>query len=205
MVCARRMLRVVPLCLAGLMIALAGYVGFNGYVVWSESHVDEMEPAQAIVVLGAAEYNGRPSPVLEARLAHAYYLWTQGMAPYIITTGGKEPGDTYTEAGVGRAYLERRGVPESRLLEEDRGRTTYESIRNVAALARPRGIKTLLLVSDPLDSARIQQIAFGFGFTQAATSPDSYLELPWSSRAKLYELIEQALALSAYRVGLDRS
>lgn len=199
------MLRVVSLCLAGLMVVLAGYVAFNGYVVWSGSHVDEMEPAQAIVVLGAAQYDGRPSPVLRARLAHAYYLWSQGMAPCIITTGGKEPGDAYTEAGVGRAYLESRGVPSRELLEEDSGRTTYESIRNVAALARPRGIRTLLLVSDPLDSARVQQIALGFGFAQAATSPDSYLQLPWSSRAKLYELIEQALALSAYRVGLDRS
>ena len=93
-----------------------------------QSDVDEAKPADVIVVLGAAEYRGRPSPVLEARLNHALYLYLQGMAPYILTTGGAGGDPDYTEGEVGRSYLSRRGIPSEAILIEPEGESTAESV-----------------------------------------------------------------------------
>lgn len=185
-------------------MATVGFPAWTAYQVWAQSHHDEMHPADAIVVLGAAQYDGHPSPVLQARLEHAFYLWSHGMAPVIITTGGREPGDSYTEAGVGHDYLRARGVPESRLLDEDRGRTTFTSLHNVKVVATPLHIRSVLLVSDPLHSARIKRMALDLGFSSAYTSPASYLDLNRSSDTKIQELAKETAALILYDVGLDR-
>src|SRR5438128_12420632 len=92
-----------------------------------QSTVDEVRPADVIVVLGAAEYRGRPSPVLEARLNHALFLYRQKLAPRILTTGGAGGDPTFTEGGVGRAYLTKRGIPSESVLVEDEGSSTVES------------------------------------------------------------------------------
>ncbi|MGH7866324.1 MAG: YdcF family protein, partial [Candidatus Dormibacteraceae bacterium] len=102
---------------------MIGIPAWNAFQVWDQSHRDEIHSADAIVVLGAAEYNGIPSPVFQARLDHALLLFHQGLAPTIFTTGGKEGRDIYTEAEVGEAYLLKQGVPLSRLLTESSGRT----------------------------------------------------------------------------------
>jgi uncharacterized SAM-binding protein YcdF (DUF218 family) len=131
---------------------------------------DEARPADAIVVLGAAQYQGRPSPVLRARLDHAITLWKRGLAPRLVLTGGTGVGDTTSEAAVSRRYVTRRGVPDSAIVLENRGRTTSQSLRAVADLLGDRETPRVLLVSDPFHSLRLGIIARRFGL-EPHTSP----------------------------------
>ena len=137
-------------------------------LVWSSR--DEARPAQAIVVLGAAQYAGKPSPVLRARLDHALDLWNRHLASLLILTGGTGSGDTTSEAAVGRKYAEKHGVPNSAILVENEGRTTSESMRAVAGMLEVRGLQSALLVSDPFHMLRLRILARRFGFTPY-TSP----------------------------------
>jgi uncharacterized SAM-binding protein YcdF (DUF218 family) len=137
-------------------------------LVWSSR--DEARPAQAIVVLGAAQYAGKPSPVLRARLDHALDLWNRHLASLLILTGGTGSGDTTSEAAVGRKYAKRHGVPDSAILVENEGRTTSESMRAVAGMLEVRGLQSALLVSDPFHMLRLRILARRFGFTPY-TSP----------------------------------
>ena len=111
--------------------------------------------ADAIVVLGAAQYDGRPSPVLRLRLDHAIALWKRRLAPRIILTGGRGPGDTTSEAMVGARYAERAGVADRALLMEVRGRSTRESVAGVVTIAREHGIRRVIVVSDPTHLLRV--------------------------------------------------
>jgi uncharacterized SAM-binding protein YcdF (DUF218 family) len=137
-------------------------------LVWSSR--DEARPAQAIVVLGAAQYAGKPSPVLRARLDHALNLWQRKLATVLILTGGTGVGDTTSEAAVGRTYAKRRGVPDTLILVENEGRTTSESMKAVAGMLEVRGLNSALLVSDPFHMLRLRILARRFGFTPY-TSP----------------------------------
>jgi uncharacterized SAM-binding protein YcdF (DUF218 family) len=137
-------------------------------MIWSSR--DEARPAQAIVVLGAAQYAGRPSPVLRARLDHALDLWRRRLGNLLILTGGTGTGDTTSEAAVGRIYAIRHGVPDTVILMETQGRTTSESMRAVAGMLEARGLQTALLVSDPFHMLRLRILARRFGFTPY-TSP----------------------------------
>lgn len=137
-------------------------------LIWSSR--DEARPAQAIVVLGAAQYAGKPSPVLRARLDHALYLWNRHLASILILTGGTGLGDTTSEAAVGRIYARKRGVPDSSILVESEGRTTSESMRAVAGMLEVRGLQSAVLVSDPFHMLRLRILARRFGFTPY-TSP----------------------------------
>jgi len=143
-------------------------VSVSAVVMWSKR--DEARPAQAIVVLGAAQYAGKPSPVLRARLDHALDLWNRHLASVLILTGGTGAGDTTSEAAVGRTYVRRRGVPDSAILEENEGRTTSESMRAVAGMLEVRGLQSAVLVSDPFHMLRLRILARRFGFTPY-TSP----------------------------------
>ena len=131
---------------------------------------DQARPADAIIVLGAAQYVGRPSPVLRARLDHAISLWRRGLAPRLILTGGTGEGDTVSEAAVGRRYAMRRGVPDSAILLENHGRTTSESLQAVAGLLRARGDTAVILVSDPFHMLRLSILARRLGLVPY-TSP----------------------------------
>lgn len=137
-------------------------------LVWASR--DEARPAQAIVVLGAAQYSGKPSPVLRARLDHALDLWNRHLASLLILTGGTGAGDTTSEAAVGRTYARKHGVPDSAILVENEGRTTSESMHAVAGMLEVRGLQTALLVSDPFHMLRLRILARRFGFTPY-TSP----------------------------------
>jgi uncharacterized SAM-binding protein YcdF (DUF218 family) len=159
----RRILTVVVVLSFSLWLISAAAV-----LIWSSR--DEARPAQAIVVLGAAQYAGRPSPVLRARLDHALELWNRHLASLLILTGGTGEGDTTSEAAVGRAYVRRRGVPDSAIVEENAGRTTSESMRAVAGMLEVRGLQTALLVSDPFHMLRLRILARRFGITPY-TSP----------------------------------
>ena len=157
--------------------AVLGVVGLV-LAVWGASAVlvllwgrrDEARPADAIVVLGAAQYAGRPSPVLKARLDHAVGLYRRGLAPRVVLTGGVGEGDTTSEAAVGRRYASRAGVPDSSLLTEEHGRTTTESLYAVADLLHETAAPRVILVSDPFHMLRLRIIAGRLGMT-AYTSP----------------------------------
>jgi uncharacterized SAM-binding protein YcdF (DUF218 family) len=143
-------------------------ISASAVLIWSAR--DEARPAQAIVVLGAAQYAGRPSPVLRARLDHALGLWKRNLASLLILTGGTGTGDTTSEAAVGRTYAKKRGVPDTLILVENEGRTTSESMKAVAGMLEVRGLHTALLVSDPFHMLRLRILARRFGFTPY-TSP----------------------------------
>jgi len=139
-----------------------------GLVILYE-HLDTRKPASAIVVLGAAQYDGRPSPVLRARVDHAIELWRRGLAPVLVTTGGRGVGDTTTEAAVERRYAIQHGVPESAILVEPESRSTRESLRNVAGMLE-RDSRDVILVSDPFHMLRLSILAHRFGL-RPRTSP----------------------------------
>ncbi len=120
------------------------------------SQQDQRRPVDAIVVLGAAQYNGRPSPVFRARLDHALGLYREGVAPLVVVTGGVGRGDTMSEAMVGERYLRAHGVPAGAAAAAGEGRNTEASMTAAAALLRPRGITRVLLVSDPFHMFRLR-------------------------------------------------
>ena len=130
------------------VIVAAGVLLYNTAQIMREADVDEPHTADAIVVFGAAEYVGHPSPVYRARLDHAYDLFERGLAPVIITTGGAGGDPRYSEGQVGRDYLETRGVPDVNLIAETQGDNTDESTQRVAVIMRTNGMHSALLVSD---------------------------------------------------------
>jgi uncharacterized SAM-binding protein YcdF (DUF218 family) len=166
----RRILTIVVVTVFVVWIISAAAV-----LIWSFR--DEARPSQAIVVLGAAQYAGKPSPVLRARLDHALDLWNRQLASLLILTGGTGIGDTTSEAAVGRTYARKRGVPDSAILVENEGRTTSESMRAVAGMLEARGLQSALLVSDPFHMLRLRILARRFGFipytSPTKTSPIS--------------------------------
>ena len=148
--------------------ALLWAVSMGAVLLWSS--MDQARPAESIVVLGAAQYDGKPSPVLKARLDHGIDLWNKRMGAVLVLTGGQGSGDTTSEAAVGRAYARKHGVPDSVILLENKGRTTRESMLAVADTLGKRGIKTAILVSDPFHMLRLWIMGRRFGLT-AYTSP----------------------------------
>ncbi len=160
-----------------------------GAVYW-QARTDEARPADAIVVLGAAQYNGRPSPVLSARLDHALALYDRDLAPLIVLTGGRAGGDVYTEAEAGRLYLEERGVPSSAMVLENEGRDTLTSMEGVAAVLEDSNITRLLLVSDGFHLLRSELMARHFGFeAYSSPAPDGPIR-PWSGSELAYVIRE---------------
>ena len=136
-------------------------------LVWQRR--DAGRPADAIIVLGAAQWDGKPSPVLRARVDHAIHLWRRGLAPRLIMTGGQGPGDTTTEAAVERRYAMSHGVPDSVIMVEPESRSTRESLRNVAAML-DGDTRDVILVSDPFHMLRLSILARRFGL-RPQTSP----------------------------------
>jgi uncharacterized SAM-binding protein YcdF (DUF218 family) len=146
------------------------YFGVTFVQVWRTSRHDGARPAQAVIVLGAAQYDGRPSAVLRARLDHAADLWHRKIAPVVVVTGGKAEGDRFTESQAGANYLHTKGVPDDAILREATGRSSWESLASAARFLHQRGIHDVVLVSDPFHAARIHGIAAELGLS-SATSP----------------------------------
>ncbi len=157
-----RLVRVAVL--TGLLIWI---VSFALVVVFER--LDTKRPAHAIVVLGAAQYDGKPSPVLRARVDHAVQLWRQGLAPILVMTGGRGVGDTTTEAAVERRYAISKGVPADAILVETESRSTVESLRNVVSMMTVDR-REVILVSDPFHMFRLAILARRFGL-HPRTSP----------------------------------
>jgi uncharacterized SAM-binding protein YcdF (DUF218 family) len=162
--------------LLGLLMVGGWAMSLAGVIFWERR--DEARPASAIVVMGAAQYVGRPSPVLRARLDHAIDLWRRGLAPRIIFTGGFGDRDTTSEAAVGQRYAIEHGVPPASIMIENAGRTTSESLKHVARLMEAEPTRDVILVSDPFHSLRLAILARRFGLnpytSPTRTSPISH-------------------------------
>jgi uncharacterized SAM-binding protein YcdF (DUF218 family) len=173
----------------GVLVALAA--GAATFRIWQQGTLDERRPVDAIVVLGAAQYDGRPSPVFEARLRHAVDLWHSGIARSFVVTGGKLPGDRTTESAVARAYAVANGVPEDAIFGEDTAHNTLTSLTRVAAALEEREMTSAVFVSDPTHMLRVLRIADDLGIeaygSPTTTSPVQD-ELARRAGATLHEL-----------------
>lgn len=185
-----------------MLAVLVAYFGANFVQVWMVGRSDQARAVDAIVVLGAAQYDGRPSPQLAARLDHAADLHTLGIAPIIVVTGGNQPGDRFTEAEASADYLVDRGVSPDAIIAEDQGRTTWESLSGVAELLDQRGLDRVILVTDPYHSLRSRLIAEDAGLT-AYVSPTR--SSPVKGADALIRQLKEAVGVSIGRViGFER-
>jgi uncharacterized SAM-binding protein YcdF (DUF218 family) len=198
----RRVLRIVLRVGLVLFSLFFIYMSVTFVQVWMASRRDEARPSDAIIVLGAAEYDGRPSPVLAARLDHAIQLYRDDIAPVIVVTGGRQPGDRFTEAGVSADYLHKHAVPDTAILRETTGRTSWESLQAAARFLTDRNMERVVLVSDPYHSERIKAIAHDVGL-DAVTSPTRTSPIKGSSAFK--RLLGETVRVAAGRVfGYER-
>jgi uncharacterized SAM-binding protein YcdF (DUF218 family) len=155
---------------------------------------DEAKRADAIVVLGAAQYDGRPSPVLRARLDHGIALYRRGLAPVLILTGGVGVGDTVSEAEVGRRYASKQGVPAHRILIERAGLTSDQSMTTVARIMAQHELRSAVLVSDPFHMLRLRILAARLGF-RAYSSPTRSSPIAMDSPLEWRHVLRESLAL----------
>lgn len=184
--------------LGALLVAFL-VIGGTAFRVWHVARADDRRPADAVIVLGAAQYDGEPSSIFAARLRHAQALYEDGLAPRIITVGGSRVGDSYTEAEAGRRYLVDRGVPSSALVAIGAGGDTLESLRAAAARAEREGWRTSLVVSDPWHSLRARTMARDSGL-QAWTSPTRSGPVVQTRETQARYIARETAALLYYKV-----
>lgn len=198
-------MKLVVRVVALVAIAAVSYFAITFVQVWRVGSNDQSRPVDAIVVMGVAQYDGRPSPQLQARLDHVITLWRDGIADIIVTTGGNQPGDRFTEAEASANYLLNAGVPESAILQENVGATTFESIEAVSTLLDERGMDRIVIVSDPYHSSRARMMAQDFGLeTYVSATPTSVVAGAENLRLHLKEAAGIALAQFIGFRALDR-
>jgi uncharacterized SAM-binding protein YcdF (DUF218 family) len=189
----------------GTLITVVVLAATSTYGAWVYRQVrdcairDEAQSAAAIIVLGAAQYNGRPSPVLKARLDHAYDLYKRGLAPAIITTGSFGPDPNFSEAHVGTQYLVQRGIDPSRIITEQGGDSTYDSILAVTVLMQAKDWKSALVVSDGFHLYRLKQM-FEDNGVRAYTSPAPNSPIEVASSQRFWHSLREVILVSAYRL-----
>src|ERR1700723_2545680 len=190
----------------GLLLALAVlgalllFFGITGSRVVRAAAESPAKPAEVIVIFGASEYSGRPSPVYKARLDHGYELFEKGMAPVVITTGGAAQDPEFSEGGVGRDYLSRRGVPEQALIAETQGSDTAQSAERVANIMRANGMRRCIAVSDAYHVFRIRALLESDGVeVELAPRPESR---PLSLWERFRTVMREAMSYLAWRAGL---
>lgn len=191
-----RALRLGVRAVALVVALLAVYVAITFVQVWQATDSDSRDPAQAIIVLGAAQYDGRPSPVLRGRLEHVLELYEQGVAPTIVVTGGKQAGDRFTEAAASYRFLREHGVPESAILREEDGANTWEQLAAATRLLRLRGMQDAVLVSDDYHAYRLDRIAHELGLDAQVSPVDPGLSAFGAARA----LVRETAAVAVGRV-----
>ena len=192
-----RLLRFGVKTALALGVLIAVYLSFTFFQVVQASRRDGAQPAGAIVVLGAAQYDGTPSPVFQARLDHAVELYEQGLAPVVAVTGGRQPGDRATEASAAAGYLIRQGVPESSLRLESSGTNSWQSLAAAARFLRRDGIDEVILVSSPYHALRTERIAEEVGLKgQASPAPGS----PESGAVELVRMGRETVAVGIGRI-----
>jgi uncharacterized SAM-binding protein YcdF (DUF218 family) len=191
------LLRILGLVLA----ALAGFLTLTAVRIVHEGSLQELHPADAIVVFGAAEYSGHPSPVLRARLDHAFDLFQKKIAPVVITTGGAASDPSFSEGGVGRDYLQHRGIPERNLIAETQGSDTAQSAVRVAVIMRANGLRSCVAVSDAYHVFRIKRLLEheGIGPVYVAPRPGSR---PHSAGQRLYAVLREASSYLVWKLGM---
>jgi uncharacterized SAM-binding protein YcdF (DUF218 family) len=167
--------------------------------VWWVARQDQRAPADAIVVLGASQWDGTPTSVFAARLDHAVTLWSDGVSPTVVTVGSKLPGDRFTEAGSGRSYLIDHGVAPSAVLAVPVGHDTWGSLRAVDRLAEREGWDSVVLVSDPWHEFRSREMAERLGLV-ATTSPTRSGPSVWTRRAELTSIARETAAYLWWRL-----
>lgn len=196
------MLRRVATIVLAVGTVLAVVVCVNVAQVWISGRTDDRSQVDAIVVMGAAQYDGRPTPQFQSRLDHALQLWLDKVAPIIVTTGGNQPGDRFTEGSSGAKYLNERGVDAASLLSEVTGSTTRRSLVNVAELLAGRGAVNVVIVTEPFHALRSKLIAQDLGLhvtlSSTRTSPMSGRE------AFRHQLVEGLGITLAQFVGFSR-
>ncbi|HEV2992460.1 MAG TPA: YdcF family protein [Candidatus Angelobacter sp.] len=183
--------------LLSLLILVVGYIAIVYLFIVRQSGKDESRQADAIVVFGAAEYGGKPSPVYRARLDHAVGLYHQGLAPMVITTGGAGADPQFTEGEVGREYLKAHGIPDASLIAETQSPDTAESARRVSTIMRANHINTCLAVSDGYHIFRIKRMLGREGITVfGAPRPNSKPQSLWKrNEAVFHEIVSYTVWL----------
>jgi uncharacterized SAM-binding protein YcdF (DUF218 family) len=196
----RWLLRLKALGLAALA-ALISFLTLTVIGIVREGALQEVHPADAIVVFGAAEYSGRPSPVLRARLDHAFDLFEKGIAPVVITTGGAALDPRFSEGGVGSDYLKRRGIPERNLIAETQGSDTAQSALRVAVIMRANGLHSCVAVSDAYHVFRIKRLLEHerIGPVFVAPRPDSR---PRGAGQRAYAVMREATSYLLWKLGI---
>ncbi len=177
---------------------VAVFLGITSIQIVRESGLQEVHPSGAIVVFGAAQYAGRPSPVFRARLDHAYDLFQRGVAPVVITTGGSGDDPTFSEGGVGHDYLMHRGIPEPRLIAETQGSDTASSAERVAVIMRTNRMRSCVAVSDAYHVFRIRKLLEHEGVrVYVAPRPDSRPRSVWQ---RALAVLREAASYTAWRL-----
>ena len=196
----RAILRFTLLALLCLIAAGGFWLHRTARAIERQSNLDEAQKADVIIVLGAAEYRGRPSPVLQARLNHALFLYLQKMAPRILTTGGAGGDPNFTEGEVGRSYLSRAGVPSEAILVEPEGESTVHSLAAAAEIMRKFDMKSCIVVSDGYHIYRVKRYLENRGYTvYGSPRPEQQrddLRQEWLH-------YRQAIAFGLWRVGIS--
>lgn len=186
-----------------LVVAVVGCLvvgvvaGYATYRIWTQGQRDDQQPADAIVVMGAAQYDGRPSPLFAARLDHAVELYRAGVARHLIVTGGKALGDRTTEAASARAYAIAHGVPADAILGEDQSRTTLESIHAVGEVLRTNGLANAVFVSDRPHMLRVLRMAADDGIS-AWGSPTRTSPIEHDPTGQIDAMLHELGALAQY-------
>jgi uncharacterized SAM-binding protein YcdF (DUF218 family) len=180
------------------LVAVSVYFSYLYRQIRDYAILDEARPADAIVVLGAAQYNGRPSPVLKARLDHALVLYNNRLASAIITTGSYGPDPNVSEAEVGRKYLVQHGAQVADIVTEQGSGTTYDSIQAVANLMKAKGWKTTLVVSDGFHLFRAKRMFADNGIV-AYTSPAPNSPIEVADSERFWHSLREVILFSAYR------
>ena len=181
--------------------AALSFLAITAVQVVHTASLEQIHPADAIVVFGAAEYSGRPSPVLRARLDRALDLFHRGVAPVIITTGGAAADPSFSEGGVGRDYLMRHGVPERSLIAETQGRDTSESAARVSVIMRTNGLRSCVAVSDAYHVFRIRKLLEHEGITPVYVAPRQDSR-PHSVLQRAVAVLREAASYLLWRVGI---
>ncbi len=182
-------------------VVLAAFLGISSVQIVHEASLQEVHPADAIVVFGAAQYAGHPSPVFRARLDHAYDLFQRGAAPVVITTGGSGADPTFSEGGVGHDYLMRRGIPEAQLIAETQGSDTASSAERIAVIMRTNHMHSCVAVSDAYHVFRIRKLLQHEGVqVYVAPRPDSRPKSAWQ---RGLAVLREAASYTAWRLDLS--
>jgi len=188
-------LRTLARSLSTLAALLLVYLGVCVGQVWWTGSTDQARSVEAIVVMGVAQYDGRPSPQLQARLDHVITLWNAGTAPLVVTTGGNQPGDRFTEAEASQRYLVEAGVPESAIILENLGSSTLDSLRRVHDILANQDITEILIVTDAYHAARSRMVARDLGMVaHVSATPTSVVTGSENVRRHIEEGLGVALA-----------